>query len=147
MSYRDVVDVLLEQHDELRRLCAAVERSPGDEKARRFDDLVEAFRLHERGEQSVVHPAARDSSAAGNRIGLARMTEENSIERSFEGLRNLGAGHPVFDRAFTPVYRAVLEHLTREELDEFPVLRLYVPVQRLHMMVGELHDIQVMDAA
>lgn len=146
MSYRDVVDVLLEEHDEIRRLCAAVERARGDEKAQRFDDLVEAFRRHERGEQSVVHPAARDSTAAGNLIGLARVTEEDSIERSFEGLQVLGAGDSGFDRAFTRVYRAVLDHLTREELDEFPLLRLYVPVQRLHMMAGELHDVQVMDA-
>lgn len=146
-SYRDVVDVLLEQHDEIRRLCAAVERSGGEEKARRFAALVPALRLHERGEQSVVHPATRDCAVAGHLIGTARVVEEQAIERSLEDLEYLGTGHPSFDHLFAALYRAVLDHMTREELDEFPLLRHYVPIQRLHMMAGELRDVQLLDAA
>lgn len=146
-SCPDVVDVLLEQHDEIRRLCAAVERSGGDEKARRFAALVRTVRLHERGEQSVVHPATRDCAVAGHIIGTARVMEEDAVERFVEDLQDLGAAHPGFDRLFTALYRAVLDHMTREELEEFPLLRHYVPIQRLHMMAGELHDVQVLDAA
>ncbi|MEU4242589.1 hemerythrin domain-containing protein [Actinoplanes sp. NPDC026619] len=147
MDSRDVVDVLREQHDEMRSRCAGVERSRGDQKARRIGELFQLVSVHERSEQAVVHPATRDSSAAGNMIGLARMAEENAIERSFGGLQELGNASPGFERGFAALCRALLEHMTREELDEFPLLRLYVPAQRLHMMAGALHDVQVMDAA
>jgi hypothetical protein len=42
------------------------------------------------------------------------------------------------------VHGAILRHIEHEERDEFPVLRRYVGTQRRHMMVGELHDLQVM---
>jgi hypothetical protein len=147
MSYSDVIDLLLEQHDEIRRLCAGVERSQGAQKERQFAELAELVHLHERGARAVVHPAARNGTATGNMVGMARMLEGAAIERSFTTLHDLGTSHLDFENGFAALYRAILEHATREELDEFPILRVLVPVQRLHMMAGELHDVQVMDAA
>jgi hypothetical protein len=143
----DVVDILLAQHDEIRRQCAGIERSRGEERTRQFAELCRALRLHEHGEQAVVHPATRSATAAGEMVGVARLREEGAIEQSLVELHELGTRHPGFDDRFTDLHRAVLEHLTREELDEFPLLRLYVPVQRLHWMVGELHDVHVLHAA
>jgi hypothetical protein len=145
MSYCDVIDLLMKQHDEIRRLCASVERSRGPERAQRFAELAELVHLHERGARTVVHPATRNGT--GNAVGVARMLEGAAIERSLTTLHNLGTRHPDFDNGFATLYRAILEHATREELDEFPILRVQVPVQRLHMMAGELHDVQVMGAA
>jgi hypothetical protein len=34
--------------------------------------------------------------------------------------------------------------MAHEESAEFPRLRRYVPVQRLHAMVSEAHDVQTM---
>ncbi|GAA2908586.1 hypothetical protein Acy02nite_88240 [Actinoplanes cyaneus] len=147
MGYSDVIDLLLEQHDEIRRLCAGVERSRGAERERQFSELARLVHLHERGERAVVHPAARNGTATGDVVGVARTLEGATIQRSLATLHELGTGHPGFESGFAALYRAILEHATREELDEFPILRLQVPVQRLHMMAGELHDVQVMDAA
>lgn len=147
MTFYDVVDVLLGEHDEIRRLCAAVERSRDEERERRFAELSRVVHLHEYGERAVIHPAARNVTAAGDMIGTIRLLEENAIGLSLAALDDLDAGHPSFDQRFVALHRAILEHMTREELDEFPLLRLHLPVQRLHGMVGELHDGQVMAAA
>ncbi|BBH65291.1 hypothetical protein ACTI_19760 [Actinoplanes sp. OR16] len=147
MSYSDVIDLMLEQHDEIRRLCAGVERSRGPERERRFMELTHLVHLHERSARKVVHPATRNLTAVGDMVGAARLLEGAAIERSLTALHDLGTRHPGFDSGFAALYRAILEHATREELDEFPILRVHVPIQRLHMMAGELHDVQVMDAA
>lgn len=147
MNFLDVVDVLREQHDEIRRLCSHVERSRGAEKERWFAELSRTVHRHEGGERAVVHPAIRSGAATGDMVGSARVLEEGVIERSLAELDDLGTGDPTFDRRFEVLHRSILEHMTREELDEFPLLRTYVPAQRLHWMVGELHDIQVLGAA
>ncbi|GGN73257.1 hypothetical protein GCM10010112_42510 [Actinoplanes lobatus] len=76
-----------------------------------------------------------------------RMTEETALLLSLDTLDDLGADDPGFDRGFAALHRVILDHLTREELDEFPILRCYVPVQRLYGMTGELNDVQAMAAA
>ncbi|MEV0899157.1 hemerythrin domain-containing protein [Actinoplanes sp. NPDC049802] len=147
MGYSDVIDLLLEQHNEIRRLCAGVERSQGTQRERQFAELAELVHLHERGARVVVHPATRNGTATGNMVGVARLLEGAAIERALTALHDLGTRHLDFENGFAALHRAILEHATREELDEFPILRVQVPVQRLHMMAGELHDVQVMDAA
>jgi hypothetical protein len=147
MNFFDIVDVLLEQHDQIRRLCSQVERSEGEEKERWFTELSRKVHRHERAERAVVHPAIRSVTASSDMVGTARILEEGVIERSLAELDTLGARHPSFDRRFAVLHRAIREHMTREELDEFPLLRTYVPAQRLHWMAGELHDIQVLGAA
>jgi hypothetical protein len=147
MAFFDVVDVLLREHDEIRRLCSAVERSRDEGRERRFAELSRVVHLHECGERAVIHPAARKVTATGDMIGAIRLLEENAIGLSLAALDGLGAGHPSFDQRFVALHRAILEHMTREELDEFPLLRLHLPAQRLHWMVGELHDVRSMAAA
>jgi hypothetical protein len=147
MKFVDVVDLLREQHDEIRQRFAGVERSHGADRERRFAELSRAIYRHERGEQAVVHGAAQDATPAGDAIGAARRVEEGVIERSVADLADLGTGAPSFDRRFAELYRMVLAHMTREELDEFPILRRYVQVQRLHWMAGQLRDVQIMDTA
>jgi hypothetical protein len=147
MGFFDVVDVLLGEHDEIRRLCAAVERSPAGARRPRFAELSRAVHRHEAGDRTVVHPVTRMTSTAGDTIGAMRLVEERSIGRSLTGLDGLGTGHPSFDQRFAALHRAILEHLTREELDEFPLLRLHVPAQRLYGMIGELNDVRHRSAA
>jgi hypothetical protein len=146
-QFSDVIDVLLSEHDEIRRLCAAVERSGDRERAQRFAALSRAVHLHEIGERAVIHPAVRNVGIAGDLIATMRMAEENALLQALNTMEALGPADPAFEQGFAVLHRALLEHLTREELDEFPILRRHVPVQRLHAMTGELNDVQAMDAA
>jgi hypothetical protein len=148
VSYADVVDVAFDQHERMRRLCAAVDRAGGSDKKHLFAELDELVNLHERGDRAVVHPAARESTVVGgDAVARACMVEEGNIERGLADLKDLGVGHATFDSRFATLHKAILDHNAHEERDEFPLIRLYVRAERLHTMASEMHDIQVMGAA
>jgi hypothetical protein len=144
MAGFDIVDVLREQHDQIRQLCAGIERDDGARKERLFAELDRLVNLHELGERRVVHPAVRTTTPAGGDVGLACAAEEGDIERTLADLKDLGVRHATFDRRFAVLHRAILDHHAREERDEFPLIRLYVRAERRHTMASEMHDIQVM---
>jgi hypothetical protein len=140
----DVVDVLIGQHDRMRELCDDIASATGAAKHRLFAELDVLVNVHEFADRTVVHPAARDSTPAGDAVGVACMAEEGAIERTIAELHELGAGAATFDARFAALRRALLAHHAHEERDEFPLMRLYLRPQRLHMMVGQLHDVQTM---
>jgi hypothetical protein len=145
VSYADVVDVALDQHERMRRLCAAVDRAGGSDKKHLFAELDELVNLHERGDRAVVHPAARESTVVGgDAVARACMMEEGNIERAVAELHFLGVEDAAFDGKFTTLWQALLDHCAHEEREEFPLLRQYVRAADLHRMANELHDFQVM---
>ena len=146
MIYPDVIDVLLGQHVEIRRLCAQVQQA-GDDRRQLFDALARLVHSHEVGERTVAHRPVRNSNRFGDEVGRACMLEEETIDLTIGRLHRLGVEHADFEDGFASLRQAIAEHTAREERDEFPLLRRYVPVDRLHMMAGELHDIQLMAAS
>ena len=138
----DVIHALLHDHDQMRRLCTDV-RQAADKKGL-FAELYQVVNVHELGDLAVVHPAARGNTANGDRTAVACMTEGADIARALAELHALGVEHPTFDSTFAMVHQAIRDHTAHEERDEFPLLRRHVSIQRLHMMAGELHDVQVM---
>ena len=144
MIVPDVIHVLLHDHDEMRRLCTDVRQASGTDRKRLFAELYQLVNVHERGELAVAHPAARGNTANGDRAAVACMTEGADITRALAELHALGVDHAAFDSKFAVVDQAIRDHTAHEERDECPILRRYVPIQRLHMMAGELHDVDVM---
>jgi hypothetical protein len=140
----DVVQVLHSEHDQMRRLCTDVRKADDADKRVLFAELYQLVNVHELGDLAVVHPAARRYPANGSTVALACMTEGGDIVRALADLHALGVDHATFDSKFAIVHRAIHDHTAHEERDEFPLLRRYVSTQRLHMMAGELHDVEVM---
>lgn len=141
----DVVDVLLQQHQQLRELCAAVHAASSDRKKHLIDELAHLLHRHELGEQAVVHPATRDqTSRGGDEVALTCAAEEGRAGWAIADLQSLSVYPPNFVARFAVFHEAVLKHIAHEERDEFPLLRLYVPTQRLHAMAGHLRDVQAM---
>lgn len=147
MIYPDLVDVLLSQHDEIRRMGSAVQRAGAGDRQRLFEAFERLVYVHELGERQVARPAVRNSGRTGDEVGIACTLEEENIHRVIAELHDLGVGHPDFDDRFAALQRALADHTSHEEQDEFPLLRRYVPVDRLHMMASELHDVQLMTAS
>jgi hypothetical protein len=141
----DIVDVLLDQHQQLRQLCAEVQAATGHDKERLVGALAVLMRLHEIGEQAVVHPVTRDHTApGGDLVAGACVAEEAQARWAILDLQDLGVDHPAFAARFAAFHQAVLDHAAHEERDEFPLLRRYVPTQRLHTMANELRNVQIM---
>jgi len=140
----DIVDVLRREHEQIRQLCADVRSAGREQQKHRLAVLQRAVHRHELGELAIAHPAARGSGPNGGAIGLACQAEGVRLERSLTELGRLGVEHPGFDAGFAALSAALLDHATRQENDEFPLLRRYVPTQRLHMMASEMEDIRLM---
>jgi len=141
----DIVDVLLDQHQQLRRLCTEVHTATGHDKKRIFGDLAALMRIHERGEQAVVHRVTRDQTRPGGDLLAGMCTAQEERARwAILDLKDLGVDHPAFTARFAAFHQAVLDHVAHEERDEFPLLRRYIPTQRLHTMANELRNVQAM---
>lgn len=140
----DVVDVLRHEHKQIRQLCTDVRKAGDDRRADAVAALRQAVHLHRLGELAIVHPAARNSGRSGDAIALACQAESAQLERALTDLDRLGVGHPEFDDRFTALSDALLDHATIQERDEFPLLRRWVPAQRLHMMASAMQDVRIM---
>lgn len=141
----DIVDVLLDQHQQLRRLCTEMHAATGQDKKWIFGDLAALMRLHELGERAVVHPVTRDHiRPGGDLLAGACTAEEERARWAILDLKDLGVDHPGFTARFAAFHQAVLDHAAHEERDEFPLLRRYIPTQRLHTMANELRNVQAM---
>ncbi|TYB98922.1 hemerythrin domain-containing protein [Micromonospora sp. WP24] len=131
---QDVVDLLLQQHEQIRSLFAQVKSADGERKRDAFHQLVRLLAVHESAEEQVVHPAARDG--AGDAVVDARLHEEDQAAHVLSELYDLGVDSPDFDARFAEFEQAVLAHATHEEQEEFPMLRRKTDPDRLRRMAG-----------
>jgi len=140
----DIVDVLHHEHEQIRQLCIDVREAGRDRKRHQFAVLQQAVHLHQLGELTVAHPAARNSGPNGDAIALACQVKGEQVERSLTELGRLGIERPDFDARFAALSGALLDHAAHQEREEFPLLRRHVPTQRLHMMASAMRDVQIM---
>jgi hemerythrin superfamily protein len=131
---QDVIDLLLNQHNEIKDLFARVKKANGQAKQEAFQELVRLLAVHESAEEQVVHPAAR--AKAGDQVVEARLHEEDEAKHELSELYDLGTDDPEFDRRFAKFERAVVAHATHEEKEEFPRLRRETDPDRLRAMAG-----------
>ncbi|XVQ89584.1 hemerythrin domain-containing protein [Microbispora siamensis] len=131
---QDVIDLLLAQHNQIKTMFAEVAAARGERKRELFNELVRLLAVHESAEEQVVHPAAR--SKAGEELVEARLHEEDEAKHALSDLYDLGVDHPEFDTRLAALEKAVVDHATHEEREEFPRLRQETPPERLRRMAG-----------
>ncbi|MEV6929478.1 hemerythrin domain-containing protein [Dactylosporangium sp. NPDC051485] len=134
---RDVVDVLLAQHEEIKALFSRVATAQGDRKRSEFYDLVRLLAVHESAEEQLVHPAARKAiGEGGQRVVAERLHEEAEAKRMLSDLYDLGVDHPEFHERLARCAQHVVAHATNEEREEFSQLRSNVGPEQLRRMAA-----------
>jgi magnesium-transporting ATPase (P-type) len=133
MPETDAVELLVHQHEEIRRLLQEVENKKGDARAEAFERLCRFLAVHETAEEEVVHPVARRSLKDGEKVIDARLEEENEAKKMLQALEKMGPSAQGFDALFAELRKAVLEHAEREEREEFAELRTHTS-QELRVM-------------
>jgi hypothetical protein len=147
MASPDIVDVLAHQHDEIRRLGDGVRRSGAADKSRLFAEFGAVVHRHELSDRRVVHPAVKNIGASGRAdAGVPSTAAKGGVGRALGELQALGTGDPAFDGKFEALQQVLRDQNEHAERNVFPLLRRHLTAQRLHMMAGELHDVQVMGA-
>jgi hemerythrin superfamily protein len=118
----DVVEFLLGQHQEVRRLLDTVLSTDGETRQRAFDDVREMLARHETAEEMIVRPLTR-KAPGGEEVAEGRMHEENEAKEVLASLEEMDVSSPEFTAKFSEFRQSVLDHAEAEERDEFPLLR------------------------
>ena len=131
---RDVVDLLLAQHDEVRALFGQMASGGGRERKGSFDRLVNLLAVHETAEEMVVYPAVRASGPDGDALADARTAEESEAKDALSELEKIGVESPDFDTKFDAFQHMVDTHARNEEREIFPLLRQSQTPEQLQKM-------------
>jgi len=139
-----VVELLLEQHNEIKSLFTHLRTAKGAQKRELFEDLVRLLAVHESAEEEVVHPTARRNLEGGDAIVDKRLHEEDEAKHELAELYDLGVDHPDFDARLATFADAVVEHATHEESEEFLKLRNELSADQLRTLAGAVRAADAM---
>ncbi len=129
----DVVDLLLQQHTQIRDLMMEVLAYSGEERRSAFRELVRLLSVHEAAEEEVVHPVAR-RNVAGASIVDDRLSEEHKAKEMLEQLDGMDPDDAEFLPLFLRMRAAVIAHAIYEQRYEFNNLRKEVSPAQLQSM-------------
>lgn len=132
----NVIDLLMAQHAEIKDMLAEIPKLHGNNKQRRFEDLVRLMAVHESAEELVVHPTARRNIDNGKEIVAGRLDEESQAKTALDDLWKLGVHHRDFDRELAQFAEAVMRHAEAEENLEFNQLRTRLKPAQLKRLAG-----------
>ncbi|AVT34036.1 MULTISPECIES: hemerythrin domain-containing protein [unclassified Plantactinospora] len=141
---QDVLDLLIEQHKQIKTLFSQLGRAEGSQKRELFQDLVRLLAVHETAEEIVVHPTAQRKIERGDTVTGQLRHEEDEAKKELAALYDLGVDHPEFDRRLAKFAEAVSAHAIREENEEFPSLRRSLSSAQLGRMAGALRAAEAM---
>jgi hemerythrin superfamily protein len=141
---QDVLDLLLDQHNQIKDLFGQLSRAKGTEKRELFEGLVRLLAIHESAEEIVVHPRAQRRIERGAEVVGKRKQEEDHAKRELAELYDMGVEHPDFDARLAKFAKAVTEHASREESEEFPSLRKSTSPEQLRRMAGAVRAAEAM---
>lgn len=132
----DVVAMLTRQHQQIRRqfVKAAL---PGPGRRRAFEALRRLLAVHEGAEEAHVHPVVRKVARGGKQLVNARLAEEKQAKRLLRELERVGPSGAGYLATLRQLRSAVLHHATREEAEEFPLLREGVSTLRRRSLSWE----------
>ncbi|MFH8344155.1 hemerythrin domain-containing protein [Streptomyces sp. NPDC018045] len=119
----DVVELLKQQHRQIRELLDEVGDSKDADRADAFHRLVRLLAVHETAEEEVVHPYARRHIDGGDQVVGERIEEEERAKVVLSELASLDTGAPEFHDRFIALRQDVLAHADAEERMEFAQLR------------------------
>lgn len=134
MAENDIIVLLRQQHDEIRRLFAETESSQGKARRDAFDRLRRYLAVHETAEEQILHPQARRSLDNGDEVVAARLDEEHEAKRMLAALERLDPAGEPFETLVAQLKAAVLEHADSEEAEEFPAFQARHPAYQRQAM-------------
>lgn len=122
-SPRDVVDLLVGQHEQIKALFDETLSTSGGERQEAFVRLRRLLAVHETAEEEIVHPRARQEIAEGADLVVHRLAEEHEAKSVLSQLEDLDVDSEAFTQQLSELRDAVLDHAEHEEKEEFARLR------------------------
>ena len=122
---RDLIDILIEDHQEVEQLFMELEKGSGDAgQRRRLANVVIAELVrHSVAEEQYLYPTVRRAMPDGDRLADHEIAEHAEAERLMKDLEDLDAAGPDFARVLSQLMSTIRHHVLEEETDLFPRLR------------------------
>ena len=130
---QDVVELLTEQHRQIRTVFDELATATGKDRVEVFRRLVRLLAVHETAEEEVVHPAVHKADG-GEPVVAARVAEERRAKELLSTMDGIGQDAEGFDTLLVQLRDDVLAHAEHEEREEFPLLRATYDAERLRDM-------------
>lgn len=134
MADRDLIDLITDDHDEVRSLMDRIEGAAPDQRGDLFRELVGELARHEAAEEAIVHPTLRDETPDGELIADGVLEEESEAEDLLARMEKMDPASSEFMEAFRDLRSDVLAHAQHEEREEHPKLRAELAPERLREM-------------
>lgn len=134
MATRDIIDLITDDHDEVRSLMTRIQGADPDERGELFRALVADLARHEAAEEAIVHPTLRDEVPGGQFIAEGVLEEESEAEQRLARMEKLDPTSREFMDEFEALRADVLAHAEHEEREEHPRLRDDLEQSRLREM-------------
>lgn len=131
MAGNSVIDLLLQDHQEVKAAFARFETADRSQWWDMFEDLVNQLVRHEIAEEEIVFPEARKAVPDGDSVVDARIAEQSEAEELLSKMEKGGANDPKFAAHLTQLREAVLAHATSEEKTLFEPMARSVDSERL----------------
>jgi hemerythrin superfamily protein len=138
------IEILTNQHNQIKQLFALVENSEGEQRQEEFDHLRALLAVHETAEEEVLRPVTRSKLTNGKEVAQARIDEENEAKEVLAKLEKLGTGSPEFMPQFQQFKKSVLAHAESEEIYEFPGIRSSMGADELKKMGKRIKEAERM---
>jgi hemerythrin superfamily protein len=117
----NAIDLLKQQHKEVKELFQKIEKADPDEKERLFDRLADALAVHAAIEEQHFYPATKDARTEDL---LREAVEEHlSVKRIIADLLEMEPDDAHFDAKITVLKEQVEHHVEEEENELFPKVR------------------------
>lgn len=139
---QDGIDFLLEQHQQVEKLIDQIKAASADARGDLFDELREMLAVHETAEELVLRPVTKSAGEEGKRIADARVAEENDAKQVLSDLEKLDPQSEAFVTEFASFASDVLDHATKEEQEEFPLVRRENDPDRLAKLGGAMEKVE-----
>lgn len=131
MSDHSGLQLLREQHHQIRTLLAQVTAATGPPRQESFDELRSLLAVHETAEELVLRPMTRSDAPDGEQVAEQRMAEENQAKQALADLEKMDVASPEFEQSFAQFRQDVLAHAEHEESLEFTALAASAPAESL----------------
>jgi hemerythrin superfamily protein len=139
MESIDAVAILMQDHQEIKRLFESLLQADGATRPGLLDDLKRLLVLHNAAEENVVYPAIFElAQRPMHARGLYHEQDDAAVH--FWDLSVTEPGDPEFLRKGSELLDTLLAHVRKEEETEFPHLRDALTPQAMQQLTGELQE-------
>jgi hemerythrin superfamily protein len=117
----NALDLLKQQHDEVKALFKKIQRAEGDEKEELFDQIADALAMHSAIEEQHFYPATKNDRT--EELLHEAVEEHLSVKRIIADMLEMEPSDPQFDAKCKVLEEQVEHHVEEEEGELFPKVR------------------------